>query len=93
MEIEINHKDVVFGIEFDYQVWSGRKGSRDSYGVPMEPDDLPDIEIYDVFITSACSDTYDVRDRPDLFELFDGWAYDQVLELAANDQIDWPSEY
>lgn len=35
-------------IEVEYNIIPASKGSRDSYGVPMEPDESADIEILQV---------------------------------------------
>jgi len=43
-----------FGDEFPvfvhYNVWPGSKGSRNEYGVPMEPDEDGEIEIVVVYL-------------------------------------------
>lgn len=76
--------------EFDYVIHEGMKGSRDSFGVPMEPDDPPEIDLYDVFIRSATGTTYEHKrqDRLEWFELFENVVYDQILNMLYEGDIE-----
>ena len=46
--IEINGYEYIARVEFTY--YKGSKGSRDSFGVPLEPDEPPSVEIESVEI-------------------------------------------
>lgn len=80
---------MVLECEFNYVIREGMKGSHDCFGVPMEPDDPPEIELYDVFITSATGETYEHKyeDRPEWFELFEGLVHDKILDRIYEGEI------
>jgi hypothetical protein len=46
--IEINGYEYIARVEFTY--YKGSKGSRDSFGVPLEPDEPPSVEIDSVYL-------------------------------------------
>jgi len=44
----ITRDEVEIEITCEVKMWGGAKGARDSFGVPLEPDDEPEAEIISV---------------------------------------------
>jgi len=79
MNITIERNTMVLECSFDYKIWPGCKGSRGSFGEQLEPDDPPEIEVWDVNILNISDGDYFVEES-EWFTVFEPIIEDYILE-------------
>lgn len=75
INIEVNGD--IIELEIKYNYYAGMRGGRDCFGVPLEPDDEPEVEIL-----SASKE-----DKEDIWEQLSTDKQDLIIELCL--EIEW----